>query len=104
MTEKNTKINTFTNSPLLINHEFKDFYAQIQHAKERIGEVGEVSDDFKDKAFHQLASEQDDYVAPMEQGTLGREDNKNVNRMEYDKLERHDDKDHKTVLSNVNKL
>lgn len=81
----------------VVDRQYRDFYADIQHGAERIGDVGEESKEFLDKAFHQLAKEQDDYVAPEGYGTDGREDNKNVNRMEYDKVERHDGKDSKSI-------
>lgn len=87
----------------LINHEFKDFWSNIQHAQRRIGDVGEESQAYKDAAFHQFARKPDDFVAPNTYGTIGREDNKNYNRMEYDEVERPDEKDHASVMKSVMK-
>jgi hypothetical protein len=89
-------------STFLINHEFRDFWADIQHAIRRLGDVGPESDAYKDAAFHQLARKQDDFVAPQTYGTIGREDNKNLNRMEYDEVGRPDKKDHASVMKEVN--
>lgn len=90
-----------TGSSFLINHEFHDFYSDIQHSIRRIGDIGPESQKYKDAAFHQFARQQDDFTAPLTYGTLGREDNKNLNRMEYDKVGRPDNKDHASVMKEV---
>lgn len=91
-----------SNQGFVVDRQIRDFYADIQHNAERIGDVGEVSKDFLDSAFHQLAKEGDEFIAPDTYGTDGREDNKNVNRMEYDTVERNDGLDSKTVLKQAN--
>lgn len=100
----------YSSNNFLIRHEFKDFYSQIQRNLPRIGDKGKVSDEFVDRAFKQfqnhdfnkLAEIQDEYIAPSkEYGTTGRENNRNYNRMEYDPIERHDNKDKETVMKEV---
>lgn len=95
-----------------INHEYRDFLSDTQRNTERIGDVGKVSDDFKKRGFnafqqhdyHDLAKNQDKFVAPDEMyGTVGREKNRNYNRMEYDQPERNDNKAHEDVMADVNK-
>jgi hypothetical protein len=108
MAEKNdpkvapTNLPKVRGSTFLLNHEFKDFWADIQHAIRRLGDVGPESEAYKQAAFHQFAREADDFVAPETYGTMGREDNKNLNRMEYDKVGRPDNKDHASVMKQVN--
>lgn len=106
MTDKNKKgIGAVgTGSWFQIKHEFRDFYAEIQHNLKRIGDIGPESKEYLDHAFHQMAMEPDNYVAPPTYGTIGREDNKNLNRMEYDEVVRHDGKAHKDVMAGVNKV
>jgi len=93
-------------------HERKDFFTQVQKNSKRIGEVGEVSEDFVDRAFkqfqnhdyHKLAQIQDEFVAPSDEyGTTGREKNRNLNRMEYDPTDRFDGKSKEEVAKKVNK-
>jgi len=102
MTKENKETPKLTNKGFVVDKQYRDFFSDIQHGQKRIGEVGDVSQEFLDHAFHQLAKDGEGYTAPDGYGTDGRENNKNVNRMEYDKVERHDDKDHKTVLKSVN--
>lgn len=85
----------------LINHDFGDWFANVQHGGRRLGDIGPESEKYKDKAFHQLAKEQENFKAPETYGTVGRPDNKNYNRMEYDKVVRHDKKDHESVMKEV---
>ena len=93
-----------------INHEYRDFLSDVQRNSERIGDVGKVSDDFKQRGYdmfhqhgyHDLAKNQDKFIAPDEMyGTRGRENNRNYNRMEYDTPERHDGNAHVDVMRDV---
>lgn len=88
-------------STFLINHEFKDFWSNVQHAMRRLGDVGPESEAYKAAAFHQFARQPDEFIAPETYGTIGRMDNKNYNRMEYDKVGRPDKKDHASVMKEV---
>lgn len=91
------------NHGFLINHEFRDFYSEIQHAVRRLGDVGPESEAYKDHAYHQFAREPDNFMAPPTYGTIGREDNKNYNRMEYDEVVRHDGHAHKDDMATMAK-
>jgi hypothetical protein len=91
-------------------HEYHEFFGNVQRNTERVGDIGKVSDDFKKRAydsfknhdFNTLAKKQDSFIAPDEvDGTAGRENNRNVNRMEYDFPERHDGKEHSDVMKKV---
>jgi hypothetical protein len=102
----------FGQNNFLIRHEYRDFLSDTQRNSDRIGNVGKVSDKFKERAykqfldhnFHALAQTQDKSVAPDEMsGTRGRDKNRNVNRMEYDMPERHDHKEHAEVMAGVKK-
>lgn len=94
-----------------IQHQYKDFFSDVQRNWERVGDVGKQSDDFKDRAYkqfqnhdyHKLAKIQDEFVAadPTE-GTPNRENNRNYTRMEYDTVERNDGKDPDTIKKEVN--
>lgn len=90
------------------NH--KDWFYPTQRNYERIGDSGEVSDAYKERAynqfkehsFHKLAEIQDKFVAPDSiYGTQGRANNRNYNRMEYDYVPRHDGKGHDEVMKEV---
>lgn len=104
-----------------VKHEYRDFYADVQRNMKRIGDVGDESDEFLERAYNQfknhdfnkLAKIQDKFITedPI-YGTPGRENHRNYNRMEYDYNDRFDDKgkedvekevDDKTELT-VNKL
>ena len=94
---------TYSQNNFLINHQYQDFFSDIQRNTERIGEVGKVSDDYKKRAYDQfqnhdfnsLAKTQDSFIAPDKiDGTRGRDKNRNYKRMEYDTPERHDGKEH----------
>lgn len=101
----------FTNNNFLITHEYRDFWSDVQRNTERIGDVGEQSDKFKERAYKQfhehdynkLAKIQDEFTPedPM-YGTVGRPNNRNYNRMEYDPVERNDGKDNDSVKKEVN--
>lgn len=94
-----------------IQHQYKDFFSDVQRNWERVGDVGKQSDDFKDRAYkqfqnhdyHTLAKIQDKFVAadPTE-GTPKRDKNRNYTRMEYDTVERNDGKDPDTIKKEVN--
>lgn len=83
----------YSNNNFWTNHEIRDQFSQVQEWTPRIGDVGEVSDDYikrayeayKNHDYNTLAKIQDEFVAPnKDAGTRGREMNRNVNRMEYD--------------------
>lgn len=89
-----------------------DWFQQVQKVYHRNGELGEVSDKFKERAykqyqaqdFNKLAEIQDDFVNPDPfAGTPGRVKNRNYNRMEYDFEPRYDGKGQDTVLGEVYK-
>ena len=93
-----------------INHEYHDFFSTIQRNTERIGDVGNTSKDFTDRAydsfkmhnFNDLAKNQDKFVPPDEMyGSQQRDKYRNYNRMEYDTPERHDGKEHAEVKKEV---
>lgn len=92
-------------------YNFKERFPDKQVNPERIGDLGEVSDKFKENArtkyksdsFHDFAGNPEKYVAPDLYGTEGREDNKNYNRMEYDAVERNDNKSHTDVMQSLDK-
>lgn len=97
-------------SNFLIKHEHRDFFSDVQRCAKRIGDVGEESDDFTDRAykqfhahdFHKLAQIQDGFEADDETaGTKFRPKNRNYNRMEYDMPERHDGKEHAEVMKQL---
>jgi len=88
----------------------RDWFYQTQTNPERIGNVGEVSDSYKERAYnqfkehsyHKLAKIQDEFMAPDPMdGTQGRPNNRNYNRMEYDYPTRHDGKGHDEVMKEV---
>jgi hypothetical protein len=88
----------------------RDWFYPTQRNSERIGDTGEVSDAYKERAykqfkehsFHKLAEIQDEFVAPDPiDGTQGRANNRNYNRMEYDYVTRHDGKGHDEVMKEV---
>ena len=94
-------------SNFLIKHEHRDFFSDVQRCAKRIGDVGEESDKFTDRAyeqfqahdFHKLAQIQDDFEPDDETaGTKFRPKKRNYNRMEYDMPERHDGKEHAEVM------
>jgi hypothetical protein len=90
-------------------HQWGDFYWDTQRAIPSIHATGEEADKFKNRAFTQfkdqkmtfdeMAKDQDSFKAPDPiDGTPGREDNKNVKRMEYDFPPRFDGKAQADVL------
>lgn len=93
-----------------VKHEYRDFFSDVQRNLKRIGDVGEESDDFTDRAYKQfhnhdfkkLAKIQDEFVAedPL-YGTPGRPEHRNYNRMEYDYNDRFDDKGKEEVAKEV---
>lgn len=99
-----------SNTMFLINHDKRDFYSDVQRTMERIGDVGKESEgytkaaysQFRNKGFNDLAKDPDQFTVsdPM-RGTQGREGNRNYNRMEYDPVERNDDKSHSDVMKKV---
>lgn len=107
----NNSNSQFANSNFLIQYNFRDMYPEKQRNPERIGDIGDVSEKFKKNArgkykatkFHDLAANPEKYVAPEFYGTTGREDNRNYNRMEYDPVERNDDKSHADVMDTLDK-
>jgi len=89
-----------------------DWFQTVQKNFHRNGELGAVSDKFKERAykqyqahdFNKLAEIQDEYVDPDPfAGTPGREKNRDFTRMEYDFQPRHDGKGQDTVLGEVYK-
>ena len=93
-----------------VKHEYRDFYADVQRNMKRIGDVGDESDEFLERAYNQfknhdfnkLAKIQDKFITedPI-YGTPGRENNRNYNRMEYDYNDRFDDKGKEDVEKEV---
>lgn len=93
-----------------VKHEYRDFYADVQRNMKRIGDVGDESDEFLERAYNQfknhdfnkLAKIQDKFIAedPI-YGTPGRENHRNYNRMEYDYNDRFDDKGKEDVEKEV---
>jgi hypothetical protein len=88
----------------------RDWFYPTQRSTKRIGDVGEVSDayteraynQFKEHSYHKLAKIQDEFMAPDPiDGTQGRENNRNYNRMEYDYPTRYDGKGHDEVMKEV---
>ncbi len=88
----------------------RDWFYPTQRVSERIGDTGEVSDayteraykQFKEHNFHKLAEIQDEFTAPDPMyGTQGRSNNRNYNRMEYDYNPRYDGKGHDEVMKEV---
>ena len=101
-------IPTQSNFQVWWNH--KDWFYPTQRLYDRPGDVGEVSDKYKERAykqfkehsFHKLAEIQDEWIAPDPiQGTQGRSNNRNYNRMEYDFIPRTDGKGHDEVMKEV---
>ena len=94
-----------------VKHEYRDFYADVQRNMKRIGDVGDESDEFLERAYNQfknhdfnkLAKIQDKFITedPI-YGTPGRENHRNYNRMEYDYNDRFDDKGKEDVEKEVN--
>ncbi len=87
-----------------------DWFQAVQKTFHRNGELGEVSDKEKERAYKQyqmhdfteLADNQDSWINPDPfAGTPGREKNRNYNRMEYDFPERNDGKGHDEVMGEV---
>jgi hypothetical protein len=104
-------MSTYSQNNFKIQHQYRDFYSDVQRTWERIGDVGEESDAFKDRAYKQfhehdynkLAEIQDEFIAEdPTAGTPERPNNRNYNRMEYDALERNDGKDADTIKKEVN--
>ena len=101
----------FGNSNFVMYYNFRDRFADKQVNPERIGDLGEVSEKFKENArnrdkykaskFHDFAANPEKYTAPDLYGTDGRDGNKNYNRMEYDAVERNDEKSHSDVMNNL---
>lgn len=93
-----------------VKHEYRDFYADVQRNMKRIGDVGDESDEFLERAYNQfknhdfnkLAKIQDKFITedPI-YGTPGRENHRNYNRMEYDYNDRFDDKGKEDVEKEV---
>ena len=93
-----------------VKHEYRDFYADVQRNMKRIGDVGDESDEFRERAYNQyknhdfnkLAKIQDKFITedPI-YGTPGRENHRNYNRMEYDYNDRFDDKGKEDVEKEV---
>lgn len=90
-----------------------DLWSQFQNNNPRIGDVGEESEkflerakkyqDFKNVDFNKLAKLQGEYVASDPRaGQFGNLDNTNLNRMEYPYVSRHDGKSHEEVTEEVN--
>jgi hypothetical protein len=106
MNNSNTQ---FGNANFTLYYNFRDRFQEKQINPERIGDIGEVSEKFKENArtqykassFHDLAANPKKYVAPELYGTDGRDDNRNYNRMEYDPVVRHDDKSHSDVMKTL---
>ena len=108
----NSSHGQFGNTNFLMKYNFHDIYPEKQRNPERIGDVGEVSenyvkaarDQFHNKPFNDLAADPTQFITPDHMdGTDGREDNKNYKRMEYDAVERDDDKAHSDVIDQVMK-
>jgi hypothetical protein len=87
-----------------------DWFQTVQKNFHRNGELGEISDKEKERAykqyqmhdFTQLADNQDSWINPDPfAGSPGREKNRNFNRMEYDFQPRYDGKGQDTVLDEV---
>lgn len=93
-----------------VKHEYRDFYADVQRNMKRIGDVGDESDEFLERAYNQfknhdfnkLAKIQDKFITedPI-YGTPGRENHRNYNRMEYDYNDRFDDNGKEDVEKEV---
>src|SRR5574343_89048 len=93
-----------------VKHEYRDFYADVQRNMKRIGDMGDESDEFLERAYNQfknhdfnkLAKIQDKFITedPI-YGTPGRENHRNYNRMEYDYNDRFDDKGKEDVEKEV---
>ena len=99
-----------SNNNFNVKHEYRDFFADVQRNWKRIGDVGEESDEFLERAYKQfhehdfakLAEIQDEFIATdPTAGTPGRENNRNYNRMEYDTPVRDDGKEHAEVMTDV---
>lgn len=100
-----------TQSNFKVQHQYKDFYSDVQRNWERVGDIGDQSDDFKKRAYkqfqehdyHKLAKIQDEFISDEKtEGTPGRDNNRNYTRMEYDPVERTDGKDADTIKKEVN--
>lgn len=109
----NSSNSQFGNSSFVMKYNFHDIYPEHQRNPERIGDVGKVSEEFvstarkqfHNKPFNDLALNPEKFVAPDRMdGTDGRADNKNYNRMEYDAVERDDGKAHSEIMDNVLKM
>ena len=93
-----------------VKHEYRDFFADVQRNMKRIGDAGDESDEFLERAYNQfknhdfnkLAKIQDKFITedPI-YGTPGRENHRNYNRMEYDYNDRFDDKGKEDVEKEV---
>ena len=77
----------FSNNNFLVQHEYRDFFSDVQRNWQRIGDVGKESDDFTDRAYkqfhqhnyHDLANTQDEFVAEdPTAGTRNRPNNRNI--------------------------
>jgi hypothetical protein len=101
----------FSNNNFNIQHQYRDFWSDVQRNMNRIGDTGKESDEFKERAYkqfqnteyHDLAKIQDEFIPedPL-YGTPCRPNNRNYNRMEYDQPERHDNKDNDSIKKEVN--
>lgn len=100
----------FSNNNFLIKHEHRDFWSDVQRNLPRIGDLGKESDEFKERAYkqfhnteyHKLADIQDEFIPEdPTYGTIGRENHRNYNRMEYD-IYRTDKNDADTVKKDIN--
>ena len=112
MDKKKQALTEYSQSNFQIATQPNDFYTAIQRNVKRVGEIGDdTGDAYKDRAYEQfkqhdfetLAKIQDKFIHPDgSQGTPGKENNRNVKRMEYDlPVERNDGKEHEHVLGEV---
>lgn len=109
-----TKMVHGSNKALFVSPTEKgDLWANFQNNNVRIGEVGEESEkflerakkyqDFKNVDFNKLAKLQDSFIASDPRaGSNDRDKNRNLNRMEYDFEPRHDGKTNEDVAEEVN--